>query len=240
MKGVLVRCGIDSSCGHYNAPMNPETGDYVYVPIPENDERDFRPGLETGYDEVRCALRKFSERNGVDVALPEHLRRSHLDPDFDRLTYGDQGRRGAVLRELEPGDLLAFYASFRPVTPWPDRLVYALIGVYRVSRVVHPRDVPTSEYAANAHLRRAQWSDTDVIVWAEPGRSGRLKRAIPIGCYRANAYRVRPDLLRAWGGLHTGDGYIQRSGTLARMQDPERFLEWFNDNELVASNWRVE
>jgi len=44
MKGVLVRVGIDSTCGYWNAPYDPKTGRFVYVPIPEGDE-DLHPDL---------------------------------------------------------------------------------------------------------------------------------------------------------------------------------------------------
>src|SRR6266566_1269620 len=41
----------------------------------------------------------------------------------------------------------------------------------------------------------------DLIVLGCPGRSGRLRRCLPIGEYRNGAYRVRRDLLELWGGL---------------------------------------
>ncbi len=30
-KGLLMRVGIDQEYGHYNAPINPETNDYLYM-----------------------------------------------------------------------------------------------------------------------------------------------------------------------------------------------------------------
>ena len=45
MKGILVRVGIDSSYGHWNAPVDPNTLNYVYVPIPENPKHQFREGM---------------------------------------------------------------------------------------------------------------------------------------------------------------------------------------------------
>jgi hypothetical protein len=35
MRATLVRIGIDQAYGAWNAPMDPETNDFVYVPIPE-------------------------------------------------------------------------------------------------------------------------------------------------------------------------------------------------------------
>jgi Nucleotide modification associated domain 3 len=55
---------------------------------------------------------------------------THLDPDFEVLTFGDQGRRGNRISMLSSGDLLAFFATLRPVDRPPraahlraDRLV---------------------------------------------------------------------------------------------------------------------
>ncbi|MEO7798091.1 MAG: hypothetical protein ABIY47_10245, partial [Opitutaceae bacterium] len=50
--------------------------------------------------------------------LPQELlgTPTHLDPDFDQLTYGDQGQRGKrITSQLVAGDLRAFFAAFRPV-----------------------------------------------------------------------------------------------------------------------------
>src|SRR5690606_29815708 len=120
----------------------------------------------------------------------------------------------------------------------PHRLVYAIIGLYRVAEVVRPHMVERNRWAENAHTRRSVHCDDDVIVRAIPGRSGRLRRCIPIGELRERAYRVRTDLLEAWGGLSCRDGYIQRSAVPPMFLDPERFLAWFDDQQpaLVAMN----
>jgi len=57
--------------------------------------------------------------------------------------------------------------------------------------------------------------------------SGRLERCIPIGDYRERAYRVRPTLLTAWGGLSVNNGYLQRSARLPEFSQADRFYDWF-------------
>jgi hypothetical protein len=57
--------------------------------------------------------------------------------------------------------------------------------------------------------------------------SGRFDRCIPIGEWRDNAYRVRPDIEDAWGGLTVKNGYIQRSAVPPEFLDAARFHEWF-------------
>ncbi len=34
MKALLVRIGVDQAFGGWNAPVNPDTGEFLYVPIP--------------------------------------------------------------------------------------------------------------------------------------------------------------------------------------------------------------
>ncbi len=90
------------------------------------------------------------------VQLPWNLisANMHLDPDFGHLTYGDSGvRRGKRLADLSRGDFVVFYASLRPVAACEHRLVYALVGLYRVSEVVRLRSVAATQWSENAHTR---------------------------------------------------------------------------------------
>lgn len=259
-RGALVRVGVDSSYGGWNAPVLPETGEYVYVPIPETHE--LRSGCETPYSDAEDALEGFREAHDIDgVGLPERLRseQMHLDPDFGHLTYGEINDKADVLAEFEEGDFLAFYAGLEPVpgtsAPHEGRLVYALIGLLVLddkpqvvvdSETGDTTGVPEQRYPENAHTRRkyaasdmeerreTHGSDThaDVVVRGEPERSGRLRRCIDIGSYRDGAYRVRESLLEEWGGLSgTNDGFIQRSLLLPEFEDPSGFLRWLDRRE---------
>lgn len=232
MNGLLVRVGIDQTFGGWNAPVDPETGRFAYVTIPEEPDA-VRPKLARRYDEYTGALRAFGR------TLPAHLvgKFTHLDPDFSHLTYGDSWPRSKPIIEMKRGDFVAFYAGLAPTTPTQDNLVYAIIGFYLIDEVVRVKDVPSPRWHENAHTRRTGGED-DVIVRAQPGVSGRLTRCTPIGEFRDRAYRVRKDLLKEWGGLGVKDGYIQRSGALPAFTDPERFHAWFKrqEPELVRGN----
>ena len=142
------------------------------------------------------------------------------------------------MADFNSGDVVAFFAGLRPVRAWRDPLVYALIGVYRVREVVRLETVPPKFWGHNAHTRRVEHRGTDVIVRGEPSISGRLRRCIPIGEWRDRAYRVRRDVLEAWGGLSSRDGYIQRSAVPPRLLDPRRFLTWLLEQKpaLIAIN----
>ena len=106
-----------------------------------------------------------------------------------------------------------------------------------VEEIVPAKSVPKSRWAENAHTCRVP-SDTDIIVRANPGVSGRLRRCIPIGELRHRVYRVRNDLLDAWGGLDLKDGYIHRSVRLPAFRDAAKFHRWFRSQkpELVPEN----
>jgi Nucleotide modification associated domain 3 len=245
MRAILVRIGIDQAYGGWNAPVDPATNEFVYVPIPEGAKTPQHPGLTTTYATVERALGVFgASRPGIpdaSLTLPATLAgaATHLDPDFDHLTYGDNGeRRGRAITSFQAGDLIVFYAGMRPAVPCAQRLIYAVVGLYHVLSVARVSDFPPHRWHENAHLRRLRGRPTDVVVHAEPGRSGRLRKCIPVGEFRGGAYRVRRDLLDAWGGLSCRDGFIQRSAVPPRFLEPKRFLRWFDalDPELVAAN----
>ena len=245
MRAILVRVAVDHSYGAWNAPVDPKSREFVFVPIPEKDGTAFLSGLARSYDEVIPPLtkfcRRFSRRLHADLRFPRNWRKRqmHLDPDFQHLTYGDRGdRRGAEISELTKGDLLVFYSGLRPIRPTKDKLIYALVGLYVVRDVILARKVPDDLRHHNAHTRKMKIGEPDIVVRAKPGVSGRLEQCIPIGEWRDRAYRVRKDLLEAWGGLSVKDGYIQRSAVPPTFNNAKRFYDWFRrqSGQLVDRN----
>lgn len=242
MRAVLVRVGADASYGRWNGPVDHESGEFVYIPIPESRD-EFVDGCRRDYSEVSATLRRFAARHPEAPAeLPPHLPGTpmHLDPDFEHLTYGDVGnRRGSFIAGMTRGDAIVFYAGLRPVTPCEHRLLYAIIGLYIVDEVVTATSVSDARRHENAHTRKQVISPTDIVVRAQPGVSGRFRRCIPIGSFRDRAYRVRADLLHAWGGLSVTDGYIQRSAVPPRFNNPQQFVAWLNEQQpqIERGNW---
>lgn len=214
--------------------MRVTSGEFAYVTIIENVNRQLRGNLARYSDEFVSAAASFSDQ------LPRALlgTPTHLDPDFEYLTYGDQGQRGKrIVQLLKAEDLIAFFAALRPVDGPSRPLVYAIIGLYVVDEIVSAVSIPEARWHENAHTRRVP-TDGEIVVRARPRVSGRLRRCIPIGELRANAYRVRNDLLNAWGGLDIKDGYIQRSARLPEFKDAAKFYDWFlaQRPELTAQN----
>ena len=245
MRAYLIRIGIDQAYGGWNAPVDPVTREFVYVPIPES--RPMRPELKKTYEDIVPALTSFAQSHvnarAALVRLPDALQSQqiHLDPDFSQLTYGDSGtRRGKGLTELgkDKDDVLVFYAGLKPVGPSEHRLLYALIGFYRIAEVVCAGSVPKTRWAENAHTRCIKTEPSDVIVRGQPGASGRLRRCIVMGEFRDKAYRVQRPILDAWGGLSCKDGFLQRSAVLPTFLEPTKFMRWFEAQrpELIAAN----
>lgn len=238
MKMLLVRIGIDQAYGAWNAPVDADRR-FVYVPIPEQCGTRFHPGLERRYGEVLPALQRFcgAHRRDLyeDLRFPPVLLQHamHLDPDFECLTYGDDGgRRGAGMVGMAEGDGLVFYGGLRPVHRSEQRLIYALLGLYLVEDVVPAASVPPQRWHENAHVRKATRRASDIVVRAKPDVSGRFDRCIPIGEWRAGAYRVRENLLSEWGGLSVKDGFIQRSAVPPAFSRPLQFLDWLERQKV--------
>jgi hypothetical protein len=235
MRGLLVRVAADQSegGGYWNGPVDAATNRFAYVAIPETQQ--VHRGLNKPYSAFSSAL------TALGSSLPPSLAAAnmHLDPDFDHLTYGDQGERARQIRnKLGPGDLLVFYAGLRS-TAHTVGLVYALIGLYVIKDIIPALNVPITARHQNAHTRRVlPATATDIVVRAQKGASGRLDRCIPIGDFRSRAYRVWPHLLRTWGGLSVKNGYLQRSARLPEFRNADKFYGWFTAQEptLIARN----
>jgi hypothetical protein len=237
MQGVLLRVGCDltKKGGRWNPPCRPSSWDYAYVPIPEGIGYRHISDPPT-YAQFESAVRRLR------CELPHHLSsdtKVHVDPDFQSLSIGEPfyvsrglSSRGRILSRLHPGDFIAFYSSFRPTSPLPDRFAYCLIGLFVVNRVTRVSQLTIEERIRCAHGRREK-SSNDLVVWGSCSTSGRFTRAIPIGEYQQRAYRVTRELLKAWGGLTVNDGYIQRSAIPPRFLAPAQFLGWLKDQEGV-------
>lgn len=238
-----MRVGIDATFGQYNAPIHPDTLDYLYLPIPES-KHELHPGLETTYEGIRPFFESWTHTNQSHLVFPEHLLglNCHLDPDFENLSYGDQGiGRGNRVVQLEKGDFIAFFASFRSIQTPSSKppLIYALFGILFVNKVCKVSELSEGEWHVNAHSRRLNSNPDDLVVFASPERSGRFEKAIPIGEYRNGAYRVTHSVLEAWEGLSVSDGFIQRSAVPPWFSNPARFLAWLNDQspKLLHNNF---
>ena len=237
-RGILLRVGIDSKAGRWNAPCRND-GRFCYVPIPDGSSSKRGPAFDRHYSEFEPYVKHFG------VEWPFRLSGTcHLDPDFSHLTYGDGNNRAQRIRDfLAAGDFIVFWSGLRSVDT--GEIVCSIIGFYTISSIVNVSEVSPLDSHRNAHTRRNDKSDQgDVVVFANPAKSGRLWKHIPIGKFRDRAQRVDRNLLDTWGNLEKGDGedwqdgYIQLSGAPPIFRNPTRFLRWFwaRKPKLVHAN----
>ncbi len=249
MRAILIRVGADGTHdgGEWNAPVHRESGRFVYISIIE-DTVAFHHGCERRFDEVADPLLAFLREHREPAAYwtrridAKRGHPMHLDPDYEHLTYGDNGdKRGSALREFASGDLILFYSGLEAI-PAADELVYALVGVYVIDEVVKSAPlVELSRRAENAHTCKAAIHPADIGVRARPEVSGRCERCIPIGGKRAgdrSNYYLLPNVEAAWGGFVTADGSrwkspcLNRSATPPLLGDPLGFVKWWQSQEM--------
>lgn len=127
MTVALVGVGVDTTTAEPVAPLY-EDGTFEFVPAPApggsdatTERRTFgnttlrhRDGTMADYlDAIRPMGEDGPEMTGVKLENWP----LHLNPDFVSRTYGEHGNSGDyadVLRELEPGDAVAFYSVLEP------------------------------------------------------------------------------------------------------------------------------
>jgi len=231
--GLLIRVGIDSTAGGWNAPCDAHR--FCYVPM--GSSKTLTEKYDSRYEPYKLAVAALMPESAANfIRWPRRLPlQGHFDPDFHYLTYGDWGRRAARIQKVfkdVKDRFIVFYAGLRRVDT--GELSYSIIGFYAVGRVMRGPEVEPADWPRNEHTRNGACPDeSTVIVFARQGESGRLREHIPIGSYQRRAYRVTPKLLEEWGDLDVHDGYIHRSVFLPCFKDGDKFLRWFKDQNPV-------
>lgn len=145
-----------------------------------------------------------TEGDPRSVPYPERLRpflapetrgsRTHFDPDWENLTYGDNcdNARAAALRNVRVGDLLLFWGllwensgnswqTFSPIHSW------YILGALHIETIYGGGTLRKN--IREAHFRRASESVhfvgdrlpySDVLFLGEPGKSFKARRAVSL------------------------------------------------------------
>jgi Nucleotide modification associated domain 3 len=245
--GLLIRVAIDSTAGNWNAPCSSD-GRFCYVPMGSSDDLSEKHNY-TEYQPFVEHLTKSVASAHKLCCWPSKLPQwGHFDPNFRYCTYGDAGRfrrergqRGErIWNVLSDADhsFVVFYAGLREIESGD--LCYSIIGFFQIKRIARVRDISKRDWHRNVHTDWPGRRANDVVIFGDTAheQTGRLYNHIPIGSYRKRAWRVKKDLLRAWGGLDVRDGYIQRSFFLPRFLEPDSFLSWFTEQtpEFIRAN----
>jgi hypothetical protein len=152
-----------------------EDGTFEFVPMPDKEGID-----APTYGELcgRCGPKLVEY-------FPSHRRNDmrqkavHTDPEFETFTYGDPIRLRSSLKNLEPGDILAFYCGLQG---WPDgpRPALYLIGYFEVETAGKTSkfgdETVDSLFATNFHVKyrdqpKDQWNR---LVLVKGSRESRL------------------------------------------------------------------
>lgn len=202
MDGLFLRVAIDKGTGKILSPIAKD-GRFEYLPIPEyratKREKIFKMMIGDKSENVKVSGEYFP-----DKYLYSH---PHLDPEFEKYTYGDPtGIKRKQLSKLDSGDLLIFYAGMEPYDEEKgvvDELAHPrlhIMGYFTVNEVIDFRKIDSKEkredtleredLSNNAHVKiykriRDLGGDFDasnlVIVKGDPGKSKIFDKALPLG-----------------------------------------------------------
>src|SRR5258708_6711499 len=211
-KIYLINVGANTAhSSKARAPLFPDE-QFMFISFP--DEDCFAP-----YDQAAWSF----------VSDPEALR-THSDPDWQNLTYGDNchNRRARALLSVKPNDILLFWALFWRVARnakifrmEASERRWCLFGAITVAQTVEAerdRDVAVSEIVEdkatlnraikNAHVRdgklpRISSDRHDILLIGDPAHSACFTKALDLQ-------------------VHTNDGLLQKTF----LSKDQRSLQW--------------
>lgn len=218
MTVALIGIGGDSTNVTPIPPVDPD-GTFEYIPIPES-----QPSIEpTTYRRLQLRHRVGTAATYLDGIDPDgggthpvtgtELAnwQIHHDPNFAALTYGETGSRGAytaLLRELDQGDIIAFYTGLRGTSAYTHRYI---IGYMTVARVYDCREQARAAYAPaeweriltslaeNAHVKRYRATgnlDDGLVLVDGTTPGGRLEQAVRISTHHGGGHHYLTDTLQ--------------------------------------------
>lgn len=219
MNVVLLRVGIDTGSGGILGPVFADNS-FEFISIRDGLHVDSRTYGNTVGRHGQLLAEYFPVGQRRQRAQMQPM---HVDPEFITYTYGDPTRPKARLRELQPGDLLVFYAGLRG---WGHDCDYPpalyIVGYFEVEAAGlatrFSPDTITRLFAANFHVMHprifAAQRDHLVLVKGAPA-SRLLDRAVKISELgkdkTGKPLHVLSREMRAIFGDFSGKVAIQRS-----------------------------
>jgi hypothetical protein len=264
---TVVLCGVAADTGNVRpVPAVDADGRFEYVPIPEKG-----PTSETAtYGSLARRLGAGSLADLLDGVRPGSdgdwttdpdavaATPVHRDPNLAALTYGEhRPPYVARLRDLDPGDVVAFYAGFRgPDSEYKHRYLFGYLTVAAAPTVLSPgqsTDAVRDALAAhpdNAHRRRFDANgalyyhdpaftdrprDVVVVPGREPG--GLLDRAVRLSDRRSGPnYYMAPPVADALAPGSDGDVHLGGIKPALRCDcSAERFRAFLDERGVAAT-----
>jgi hypothetical protein len=145
----------------------------------------------------------------------------HFDPEFETFTYGDPTRPKALLRQLNEGNLLVFYAGLKGWDFESPPALY-IIGYFEVARAGLATSFNRAEltriFQNNFHVMHGDVFEDqkDRLVLVKGTTNSRLlKKAVKISSVGMDRngrslHRLAPEMQAVFGGF-AGKTSIQRS-----------------------------
>ena len=175
-KVFLINIGANTS--HGGKARGPIFADdrYHYVSFPH-------PGT-SGYRSYPLAVRPFT-RN-------VNFKHTHLDPDWENLTYGDccRGIRGSALRHAKENDILLFWGLLWRNTGmnwdgFTGEKGWYLFGALRIDEILEADEKPTDakpcnvmRASQNAHFSKGALASQNRVFIGKKAYSARFSKAI--------------------------------------------------------------
>jgi hypothetical protein len=211
---MLLRVGIDKGTDGEYAPIF-EDGSFEFIPISRGKTYN-GPG-RTYEDKISKKGKSLSDY--LRSAIKKRI--IHDDPEFESLTYGEDGiAKGRYIRRLRAEDLLVFYAGLKPFENSARENGLYIVGYFTIERIIDFNNLQPGEMdicARNAHIVEGTTRNL-VVVKGVKGRSRLLDHAILISqeC-RDRAGRTN---------LHVSDEMEHRLGVHGSIQRsiPPRFI----------------
>ncbi len=216
MKVVLLRVGVDMGAGGMYGPLCAD-GSFEFIPIPDGHKLDERTYGNT-HGRHGKPLVEYFPRAKQQLMANQPM---HVDPEFETYTYGDPTRLKSGLRDLEPGDMLAFYAGLKGWDFQSEPALY-LVGYFEVAVAGKGTEFSDEQlqnlFGQNFHVRHpAVFADQrDRLVLVKGSEESRLlkraRRISTLGQDKAGKpLKVLSAEMQEVFGSFGGQGSLQRS-----------------------------
>jgi hypothetical protein len=175
---VLLRVGIDTGSGGILGPIF-DDGTFEFIPIDARRDCLGRTYGNTAGRHGRKLIDYFPEGRKTKMQSAP----LHFDPEFETFTYGDPTTPKQVLKKLEEGDLLVFYAGLQGWGNCKTPPGLYIIGFFAVEHAGKYSDLKRAgmlkPFAKNWHILNEHEKERfDKLILINGGKGSRLLESV--------------------------------------------------------------